>query len=299
MSAMIEEADEGGAQRPSGVSEEGIGNLAEVIAHLSEIAIGSKGELLPDAASLMALRRLNTRDQHLRDLVASLHPAEVNPAVWTQWLAGGEQPFEGVKPKSLKPSDQSTGRALERHSPKVKKMLESVAAAKVGVDAAQRRLEKAEENLARVTAYEKALIQFAVSEHLVSIMAPMFAMGPAWTVMRALSAHASDEFYEDLTVMVDPKKRELATERLRKERAQQTEELLSVLDLWSGDHQFELDLRSAIATVVDRYKKRGSERDREGMRSRGKDAIRNSVRPETTTSSAEILAGMARSNSAP
>src|SRR3546814_2677478 len=61
------------------------------------------------------------------------------------------------------------------------------------VDRLRSDLLEAEEELRFVKAYENAAVHWHVVDQLIEIMSPAFAMGPAWTLMRSLSAHVSDE----------------------------------------------------------------------------------------------------------
>lgn len=289
MSAMIEEAYEGGAKRPSEGSKDGSEHLAEVVAFIGERVIGHGGRKLPDAASVLALRKEPTREAALRALLLHLCPGGVNPEVWYSWLSGEDSPFKNAKLNRVSLIDKSSGQVMKLSS-------DRVANAERRMAEAEAKLTSAKIDLENAKAYDSALVQWSVSEHLADLMRPMFSMGPAWTILRALSAYASRDYYaEDLQLVTDPKKRKLADDRLRQQRATETEELLSGLDLWCGDEQFERDLRTAIAGVVQTYKSREPERDREGMRARGKEAMRKSVRPETATARDAILAGLARS----
>ena len=139
---------------------------------------------------------------------------------------------------------------------------------------------------------DAAILEWAISEHLVAIMAPMFAMGPAWTVMRVISSYISDTAMAEETRLIrDSAKRQEAVEDLRRTREQGTERILETFDLWAGDIDFERDLREAIERVVKTYEKR----QRNGARRRGKASVTRSVGdPELVRDAAGIVDGMAR-----
>src|SRR3546814_4125747 len=62
------------------------------------------------------------------------------------------------------------------------------------------------------------------------IMSPAFAMGPAWTLMRSLSAHVSDEEADKATdIFVGAEKIE-SMARYRQIRARETGEMFDALD---------------------------------------------------------------------
>lgn len=247
---------------------------------------------MPNTASLIALRRQETREEVLRSLLEGLCPDEVNPELWMVWFKGGKDPHfvsETARSRLHKPRvDRSTGKALS-HSTK------RIQSASKKVEAARRDLEEAERELAAEKAFDAAILQWAVSEHLVDIMSPMFAMGPAWTIMRAVSAYAPPELLEAETALApDPKRRQAAQDAFLRERSESTERMLAVLDLWSGDADFESDIRAAVEDVVKRYEPRAKERAAKGVRDRSAAARRGSVRPETATERSEVLDGLRR-----
>src|SRR3546814_5963848 len=78
------------------------------------------------------------------------------------------------------------------------------------VDRLRSDLLEAEEELRFVKAYENAAVHWHVVDQLIEIMSPAFAMGPAWTLMRSLSAHVSDEEADKATDILSAPKRSRA-----------------------------------------------------------------------------------------
>lgn len=295
MSVEIEGAYEGGADRPSVVSEDGPAWLAQSETNGVQKSIGHLvGDETSDGFNL-SLRDPLKRENSLRELLKGVCPPEANAEIWASWLNGGEHPFANAKLKRLALVTQSTRRTVDMSSTRVKAAVAKVESAanvlgasnKVVSDAEQR-LEEAKVDLANAKAYDASLIQSDVSEHLVSIMAPMFAMGPAWTVMRALSAHSSPSMLESMTsFFTDESKRQSAQEKMKLDRPIETGEVLACLDLWCGDDGFEEALRGAIVSVTKRY----AARDRDGMLARKKETTATSIRAEAIADQAAILAG--------
>lgn len=124
------------------------------------------------------------------------------------------------------------------------------------------------------------------------LMQPMFAMVPAWTLMRVVSAHIDPSLHEiELSFIKDPKRREERARAIQTERQEDTEEPLDVLDHWGGDMDFEEDFREAISAVADKY----ASQERPELSRRSRVAMKRGVSdPETVRNSDAILKGMER-----
>ena len=286
MSTRNDGVDEGGAQRPLGVSEDGDGGLARIIQFIGDRAIGSHGEVQPNAASILALRHQETREHVLRSVLLQVCPKDINPELWLKWLAGGEPPFAPERLKKIRTPDANSGRVMARASSRVE-------TARKRVEAARAKLAEEERMLASSVAFDNAVIQWAVSEHIAQLIGPVFAMGPAWTIMRAVSAHVPHEVMEAETEMItDPKRRKVVEDQVRSERADATRRILAGLDLWSGDVDFESQIRDAVMAVVSKFEPRSGERARKGEHVRKREDVVTQARPSATTDRREVLDGM-------
>lgn len=282
---MFEQSDEGGAQRPSEQSVGGPAGAAALLRMVAEMALGQDGEVAPDTASILALRKHPSRELVLRQFVSALQPGEVNPELWLRWMAGGEEPFQAPKLKRVKGKELNSGRTLERSSSRV-------LAAESAVEKARRELAEREAEFERALAFDKAVVQYCVSEHLASIVAPIFAMGPGWVIMRILSAYVGPAELAEETMMAGTPKRVAEIEaEVRAERARASERALRILDQWSGDVEFERDLRAAIMGVVKAFEARDEDAVKRGLRRRSAKDIRTSVQPDATVTKGEILEG--------
>lgn len=266
-----------------------------------EALVPDKGAVINDAnldEKMMditdLLRDPERRNDVLLSLVASMTPEDINPTPWRQWLAGGPGPFQRAKLEQPDPGGQKIQRALDRKSSKVSKDKRGVHDAKRTLEAAQRKLAEAERKLANSRAEDAALIQYVVNNHLLKIMAPMFAMGPAWTVMRVISAYYPPILLEEqLEFFRSPEKRANKEQQLRHERREETNRMLEMLDHWSGDLDFEYALREAIAEVTGRYAKR----ERKGWSVRTDKAMATTLAdPELGRDRDEIIDGMKRNH---
>jgi hypothetical protein len=273
-------------KRPSEVSGDGTDGPARILRYIMERAIGSHGEVTPDAASLLALRRQGPREDELRRLLVALCPEEANSDIWQKWFSGGEPPPEMPKLKRVGTPDLSSGKTMVRSSDRVEAKARDV-------ENLERRLAEARTSLSQAREFDAAMVQWVVSEHLSSIMAPMFAMGPAWAVMRVISAYVSPESMEVETALIrDPKKRKMIEDSVRRTRSEGTQRINDSLDLWSGHEEYERALREAIEGVVSSFEGREQERVAQGVRARSRDDVRRSVRPDTATDKAGVLGGM-------
>lgn len=271
---------------------QGAEDFAAILAMVAARALDHRGGLDMDSVSLDMLRTQEDREEVLREFVTAMMPDRVNPVLWARWLQGGAAPFERSRLASPAPAGVAIGRAVQRQSKSVARHVTGVRKAERQVETAQRHLEEARSKLAVAKSKDAAFIEYVVSEHLLSIMAPMFAMGPAWTVMRAVSGHVgADAMAEELALIKDPKRRSEREEAIRQKRQDGTERMLDVFDYWAGDIDFEYELREAIEGVTDRYGKR--ERP-EGQR-RTRAVMKKSVGdPELRREREEIVDGMKR-----
>ena len=229
--------------------------------------------LLVDVISTDMLRNQKQRDSMLRDLVAKLVPDDINPEIWDLWLTGGPAPFDGIGIERVLDTSRGLSRPLLRSGTKRQKSLARFRKARAKVASAEKELATAESALKEAVIADAALLEYVVFEHLVSIMKPMFAMGPAWILMRALSAHVPEKVFEVATVMTADEDIPAEREKVAAERAKETERVLAMLDLWGGDHEFEEELRSAVAEVTKRY----SNREREGRVARSPATFTRSI----------------------
>lgn len=264
--------------------------VASILKMVADRTVKPDGSLVNPAAVVSALRSDEHRDILLREFTLALTPGEVNPLIWERWLQGGEAPFS--KPTLTSPRVGSMGikRGVERVSAAVVKARSVVSAAEDSVAEASAKLDKAKQELCNAEAKEAAFMQYLVSEHLVSLIEPIFALGPAWTLMRASSAHVDMEALdEEMALIKKPEQRQAFVERRIAERKASSAEILQSLDYWCGDADYESEVHEALLQIARRYK--GVERS-EG-RMRGPVAFAKSVSNlSAKMDAAEVLAGL-------
>lgn len=293
MQETTEEDESGrGPKAPVSGLPEGAEGMAMVLAMIASRSTDHRGGLNLDSDALVGLRTQKDREAFLREFVVTMMPDRVNPAMWVRWLNGSALPFDRPKLARVDTGGERTTKALERSSKRVAKAVLGVSNARRGTDASKRREAEAERELVDARAFDAAAIEYAVSEHFINIMGPMFAMGPAWTVMRAISAYiAQDLIDEEVSMVRDPKRRPEREAVIRREREESSSEMLDALDYWSGDVEFEHELREAIAGVVKAFKKRS----RKDVARRSRASMKKAVPdPELARNAGQILDGLKR-----
>lgn len=104
------------------------------------------------------------------------------------------------------------------------------------------------------------------------LFSPLFAMGPAWTLMRAISGHVPDEIADEMTFMLQGKDKERGIAQLRETKQRESQGLFDALDFWSGNADFEMEVRAAVLRVVEEFGPRRSEwGGQSGRRRRARD----------------------------
>ena len=264
--------------------------LAESILRMVAARVTSPTRALAmDVSSTDMLRDHEERDELLRDLVMKIIPDDVNPDVWDAWLTGGPAPFDGPGIERVVGRDRGLSRPVMRAGTKRRNALTKFKDAEAKLNQASKNLDNARAALEKAVINDAALLEYVVTDHLVSILQPIFAMGPAWTLMRSMSAHVPEKVYADATVMTAEEDIPAEREKIAKERSDATEKMLGILDLWSGDVEFEEELRTAIAGVVARYEKR----EREGRSMRSQNALRKGIAdPDLASDREAVTKGM-------
>ncbi|MBM7406236.1 MULTISPECIES: hypothetical protein [Sphingomonas] len=254
---------------PSGLPDGEAGGQDEINERIAVVfATGGSSALVFNLNILSVLRTEEDRSAYLNAVAMAMTPDRIDPKLWERWLGGGPGPYERSAPKRPTTHGQSISRDLQRQSQTVTRADYDVTKAKESLQRAQERVDLAEAALVKAKADDQATLQSAVYKALRSEMEPMFAMGPAWAIMRALSgAVPSDEMADELRFERNEQKRSELEARVRKERRAETAQIMSVLYAWVGDYAFERSLRDAILDVVKNYEKLAAPRSSQDMQS--------------------------------
>lgn len=290
MTSITGEASHGdGAEASEAVDNFKIG-VSAIIKMVAERTVKPDGSLVNPAAVVSALSDEDGRKELLRDFTLGIIPSEVNPLLWERWLQGGEAPFSKRNLTSPRVGSMGIKRGLERVSAGVVRARSTVSSAEEGVAEAVEKLEHAKSELAMEEAMEAAFVEYLVTEHLVSLVEPIFALGPAWTLMRAASSHVDLVALEQEMILIKkPEQREAFIERRIADRKASAAEILASLDYWCGDADYETEVHDALLQIAKRYA--GVERS--DGRVRGPGAFAKSVsNVNAKIDAAKVLAGL-------
>lgn len=262
--------------------------LAELTSALGKTAVGPDGKLVPSAKFQTDLRKAESRREILEGLILELSPAGVNAEIWRKLLDGSSNPFAAKKDTNtkVKPGTENPGQTLHRASNRLLSEQKKV-------DAARMKLEEAERQYSEIKALECGALQWHVTDNLISIMEPAFSMGPAWTIMRAVSSYVSDEDAIRATPMFLGDEKPEAMAKYREIRLNETREILNALDWFSAYKPFEEEVREALLNVVREFADRRSEAAADGRRPRSEKTMKEQPHPKAMADAEEIIAGLA------
>jgi hypothetical protein len=218
-------------------------DLARLIA---PIVNGADGKVDPAARLAAELRMQEGRHAVLDQLILALVPPAMSPTLWQRWLKGGRPPVtRGHLQKVIAPGKAQSQKLLQA-SGRVNAAARRAERAREDLDAAEARLDRARQ-------LEAALLQQAVTTHLVEVLAPIFALGPASVIMHAIRAELSPE---ELAVEVEgvaEKDLEYYKDLLLKDLARSSQQIQDGLARHADDYDFRRDIRDAISGVIHRY----------------------------------------------
>lgn len=213
----------------------------------------------------------------------NFRPPEADPELWLRRLSGGPEPFAPRVPEKPQVSQVNTKREIERASKRI-------TAARDRIAKAERELSAAQSVAASALEFESSLIAWALMEQITSLVTPVFAMGPAWTLMRVVSPHVPADEMEDESILEDHEpSRKVLEQKVREKRIELSKKLHAALDFRAGDKDFEVELRNAIKSVVDKHQPREAVARANGRNVRSQNEARNSVRPDSAATRHEIL----------
>ena len=267
-------------------------SFAEVVARVAALLVETDGSLSLGGEALMALKSHPERQKILQELIGTIAPPEIVKGYWQQWLTGGIDPVpmsKMVKPGNI---DRSTGKVFGRADKARAAASKKIEDARKKVESAQEVLRRAEHEADILEANEKAALLWTIADHMLSIMAGTFAVGPAWTIMRAISGYISDAELERAgNFALSASDRDATMREAAEEKKEETATMLSVLDQHCGNSEFESELRQAVLSVVTKFKDRDPDETSPMHRRRGKETMRSSVQPAGQKNSEEILDG--------
>lgn len=285
MATRDAEVTDNGENGPSGSVVDDQDAMQIFARQLAQLVISQEGKLTPEAQSQIDLRSDEERAKVLDQMVRELTPSGVAPSLWLKWLRGGDSPFISKGLKRPVKLSHGTKKALGRGPASLRPYRERLEKARAD-------LAFAEEALAYQEAMDKSLLTWSVTDHLIRLLGPLFAMGPAWTLVRSVTGHMNDEEAARLTRVLSGDEKQKAIAEYRRLHQEESDKILEALDLFSGHAGFERALRNAIKKVVTDYEPMRQEWVKTGRRQRSETARRDSAHPEAQIDREKALAGL-------
>lgn len=245
----------------------GIDGLIALIAKRAASLLVREGGVSDDGLSL-GEEILSVED--LAERLALLVPSEVNVDHWERWLSGEaklDDDRAGRKPARPSTSGRSNlDLALEKG--------QSMRRCDAEIAALEEKLATARYRRSAFAASEKAWLEIVFLDKVARLLKPMFAMGPAWVLMRAiafpwpLTADMWRQHGEEVMRDVG----QLDTELIERDLIappgapdtgyRPRDVILKTLHGLAGDVQLEGELMVAIYRVCERHQARAAERMR-------------------------------------
>ena len=220
--------------------------LASVLAHALEmarrnpLAIKRVAALFDDAAM---------RETLVAGLL-SLVPADPERGVWDGWLAGNSPPGsdrlmdpERGQPKSARGAQQSATAKLDAAKSKVEKLKLELSEAIRVQDSCVAEVRAVSSQLRATVLYRGSMIVAAMTEG-------MFAMGPAWTIMRGVSSHLRTDIAWEASLSESDK---AALAAHRDVRAKGSARILDLLDFHCGDVALEWKMHETMLALLEAH----------------------------------------------
>ena len=234
-------------------------------------------------------------------LVGGMMPAQVDPEQWSSWLNGGPPPaaqWRLADPDAgRKPAARGAWQSMLKKRQAVQRKVERLA----------HELREAEDDLKvlrddEATAGQRlrVVVLYQLLQEISAHTTGVFAMGPAWTLMRSVSGYIrADPSFEGTLSSGRPEE----LEQRKLVRPKESRVILDLLDRYSGDERLELNLHKAIYKVLMEHhapvQKEIDEREHSGRRlspeakrpRRNEAAQQSSVRPGAPTYDSEDVLG--------
>lgn len=243
---MTYDADDESSDRNGRQDEIVSPELAHLARLIAPLITDDGGEIELTARLALELRTQEGRHAILDPLIAMLVPPNMSSALWQRWLRGGRPPMT----KADVPRISAAGKA---QSQKLSKAGARVTTAAKRVDRLRQDLEEAEAQLDYERQVETALLQHAVSMHLVDALAPVFALGPATVIMRAIREEMDEDEIAVEMAGVSAEKYDRMMEMVLRDRISGTRAIHEGLVRHGGDCNFRLRLRDVIQGTVEGF----------------------------------------------
>jgi hypothetical protein len=151
---------------------------AEAFAHLGTGASADGRAIYEPAAA----------SERLAEMVREFIPSQVDPRIWAEWLERGGRIEEQIpkSPAAGGTSNQARGELARMKGREIRRLDAEIAKAEARVAELRGRREVQ-------VAVQKTWLQHLFFRKLKEALRPVFAMGPAWVLMRSLAAYPATE----------------------------------------------------------------------------------------------------------
>lgn len=228
-------------------------------------ALARDGE---DAATtlqwVIALSNEAKRGDLAIDLLYSLAPEAADPDLWMRWINGGSSPRHRLRTQQFDAGTANSGRKIQAALTDVTSSTEKSSEARLRLEkardemrAAERALERAEQEEKRTRDIARGVTAWAYLNEVATVATSVFAMGPAWSLMRVVSGHLQEdpEWEKGL-----PEDQRIVLAKHRDKRQERSQEMLRILHKMSGNTAFEVNLFERLYEWLKPYAETASDR---------------------------------------
>lgn len=208
-------------------------------------------------ADPMAIERVATlfeqepRMREFAGLLMSIIPPMIDGEQWLSWIDGGRAPSAAKDladpEKSGHPSARGAQHAASSRYAETKRRVDD---AEEELQAARVEMKKREQEAREASNQLRAAVFFRVFVDLGRSLGGPFAMGPMWTVARAVSAHLRRDVALEASLSDDERQR---LEEHRSERRKTTPAILDLLDLYAGDVILEMKIHEGLHDILQEH----------------------------------------------
>ncbi|MBN2973500.1 hypothetical protein ACFSC3_12980 [Sphingomonas floccifaciens] len=188
------------------------------------------------------------RDTRLLCGMLEILPDEIDAGQWLDWIEGGAAPVAGKPMVDPSRGQKKSARGAWQSAVRLRATAaQDVATARENLAIAEARHALCEQAVKEADAHLRAAVCYRLLIDESRIMAGMFAMGPAFTLLRAISAYQRRDPVFEATL--DEHGRAWIEEQIAK-REDTARTIMEQLDFFAGDVKVEMKLHRAIQKVL-------------------------------------------------
>lgn len=204
------------------------------------------------------------------DLLYAMTPDIADPDLWIDWIEGGRSPLARLKAPQFDDRKENSGRKITDARSAVERARETTADARSRLDqaraeaaAADEALRAAEDAEKRALDVARGLTAWAYLNEVSNLASTVFAMGPAWSMMRIVSGYLREDPEWEKTLSETNLKNLI---RWKSTRAERSREMLLILHNLSGQARAEAVLFEEFYDILKKHERYASEGSARSMR---------------------------------